>query len=118
MSFVYSIDIAKLCLELIEYENYNDVIYQSYNICFDEIITQENLLEYIKNSLPSEIKCNRFETNTEVSAPSFYPSVDCGPISNQKAIKYLSWKPSKIQDAIFETVNFFLNAKNKFTEEE
>lgn len=46
----------------------------------------------------------------------FYPSVECGPISNQKAKKILKFKPSKIDEAIKKTVDFFKNAEMYTTE--
>lgn len=51
----------------------------------------------------------------------FYPSVDCGPINNSKAKQVLGFTPRPIEEAIQETVDFFLNAhkfvieKNKMT---
>ena len=48
---------------------------------------------------------------------SYYPSVSIGPISNEKAKKYLNWKPSPIKLAIEMSVNFFKNEGGKYEKE-
>lgn len=49
---------------------------------------------------------------------SFYPSVDCGPVSIEKAQKFLEWKPTALKKALEETSSFFIQAKGKYKEEQ
>ena len=54
----------------------------------------------------------KFRDNTEFKGYGkyFYPSVDCGELSIEKAQKMLDWKPSKLEDALNDTTQFFLTA--------
>ena len=50
------------------------------------------------------------ESNLSGRGKFFYPSVDCGPINNSKAKSLLGFQPSKIENAITKTVDFFSTA--------
>lgn len=46
----------------------------------------------------------------------FYPSVECGPISNEKAKEMLGFKSSDLNESIKSTIEFFKSKDDHFVE--
>ncbi|EAR95790.2 NAD-dependent epimerase/dehydratase (macronuclear) [Tetrahymena thermophila SB210] len=113
MSFVYSQDVADICLKLINMPKDN-ILHKSYNIACEEVITLKQMIEQIAKIM--DIKLVNIK-NTD-NASKFYPSVDCGPIDITLAKQMLGWNPTPLEEVLEKTVTFFKQAKGKYREEE
>ena len=69
---------------------------ESFNLCFDEQITLLQLINKIKEFLKIEKIEFLDEKDLVKGGKFFYPSVECGPISNLKAKNYLNFKSSSL----------------------
>lgn len=56
------------------------------------------------------------ENELTKSGKFFYPSVECGPISNEKAKKLLNFESTDFEQAIKETVQFFQKSMDFYAE--
>lgn len=119
LSFVYSKDISRLLVDVLNKLARNDedtanwlssVNGESFNVCFEEHLTLKELVEKMAEFM--EVKSLKFidERDLIKAGKFFYPSVECGPLSNSKAKKYLGFSSTNIFEAVRETIGFFNSA--------
>lgn len=120
LSFVFSKDVSRLLLSIRDRiykddENTNkwldSVDGESFNVCFEEHLTLKELVERMAEFMG--VKSLNFidERDLIKAGKFFYPSVECGPLSNAKAKKYLHFTSTNINEAIQETIVFFNTAE-------
>lgn len=123
MSFVFSEDVCKVVLGVLEVlrergegmESFlGEVDGESFNVCFDGHLTLKGLLFKIARVMGiDESKIGMVDEKDLIkSGKFFYPSVECGPITNKKAKKMLGFKCTEIDNALEITVEFFKNSEN------
>lgn len=105
ISLVYSLDVGKLLLRLVENPTAN-VFNTAYNIGFKQTITLPMLFKSIAQHLQN-ISLEFATGDWKIGIPS----VERGPIDISKAVQHLDWKPTDIQDAIKDTFTFYNDAQ-------
>ncbi|CAD8075474.1 unnamed protein product [Paramecium sonneborni] len=101
ISLVYSTDVVnciKYFIQNIPQQN------QIYNVCFDETISYIELAQVILDKISKKQQLN---IKHVIEASKFYPSVDCGIISNKK-IKELGIQLTPLMTALEKTIDFFI----------
>lgn len=121
LSLVYSQDVINLLMQLLERIRTKDEVIgrisgQSFNICFDQHTTLLNLINLIAQNM--KVENLKFLDENELVRPGkfFYPSVECGPISNQKAKEMLGFQSSSLDEAVKTTVQFFKSHEEFYPE--
>jgi nucleoside-diphosphate-sugar epimerase len=130
LSFVYSGDIVKIIINTILNElnlftqelgkhQYNN---QSFNIACQETISLKELLDFLLTQIhfslseKEKFECFKIVTNEEY-AKTYYPSVNFGAISVQKAMNLLDFEPINIYTAIQNSINFIFKYEKTFLKE-
>jgi nucleoside-diphosphate-sugar epimerase len=98
LSFVYSSDVCSIIVSILEGNKKPGV----YNISHTETLTLVELIEYMAKKLNVE-----FQFKVKDSAITYYPSVNIGAISNEKAKYILDFKPTSLFQAIDNSIMFF-----------
>ncbi|XP_074650239.1 multidrug and toxin extrusion protein 1-like [Tubulanus polymorphus] len=108
LSFVYVNDVAR-CIAGIVSTRDKTVYNEAYNLAFDETVSLEQLLEMIRDNLVETQ--TKFIYDEDVEKEFYlYPSVTKGPIDIAKARRKLNWKPTSLEDAVRQTVQFYEKA--------
>lgn len=81
---------------------------QSVNVCCDEVPTLGEFLNEIGRCLGVSSVSVVSDRDLPGPASIFYPSVECGPLSNRKAKELLGYRPSDLRKSITKTVTFFV----------
>ena len=120
LSFVYSKDVSKLLMHirniLFKEDEHSrrwleEINGESFNVCFDEHLTLEDLVKRMAEVMGVK-KLNFIDERDLIKVGKFfYPSVECGPLSNAKAKQYLQFTSTNINDAIRDTIEFFNGAE-------
>mmetsp|Transcript_21954 Transcript_21954/g.19504 ORF Transcript_21954/g.19504 Transcript_21954/m.19504 type:complete len:188 (+) Transcript_21954:831-1394(+) len=113
ISLVSSADVSAVCgvvLENFGDENLKEVLNQEYNLTCGENITLKSMHKIIFNHLKKKnLEFQEIWTKNELSKNT-YPSVHCGPISNQKSIQKftdLGYTPTSTSKSLKNCVDFF-----------
>jgi len=106
LSFVYSHDVAQLIYSLADEVYSPDVYNQAYNLGFKKLYTLRNIFQDMSSFI------GRGSVNiTEGDFRIGFPSVTRGPVDISKAEKMLAWKPTPIEKALVETMEFYDDAQ-------
>lgn len=115
LSFVFSHDVSRILLHILDrIKKYPDAASwlakingESYNLAFEEKISLKVLIEKLAAFIGIE-KVNFIDEKKLIKAGKFfYPSVECGPLNISKVKSQLGFVPTKLDDALRETYNFF-----------
>lgn len=58
-----------------------------------------------------------FRAERNKSSNHFYPSVECGTLSCERAVRELGWNPLPLPQSIRLSVDFFLHSAGSYSEE-
>lgn len=58
-----------------------------------------------------------FKAERNKSSNHFYPSVECGRLSCERAVRELGWNPLPLQKSVSLSVEFFVQSANNYGEE-
>ncbi|XP_060077209.1 uncharacterized protein LOC132556783 [Ylistrum balloti] len=110
LSFVYSLDVADLIVQLTEcgLEKFDN----AYNLGTDETPTLQEVLELMKRQLG--IENIPIPVNDSADAIYLFPSVKLGSIDSGKAKDLLNWTPTPFEIISKQTIHFYESAiRNK-----
>jgi nucleoside-diphosphate-sugar epimerase len=122
LSFVFSQDVSKILFQLLDRIKHNPdaaswlskINGESFNLAFEEKISLKAFIEKIAGMIGVD-KVNFIDEKKLVKAGKFfYPSVECGPLNISKAKTQLGFVPSKLDDALRETCEFFDKANDVY----
>lgn len=110
LSFVYSLDVADMIVQLTDSEN--DKFDNAYNLGTDEMPTLLEVLELMRSHL--SIENIAIPVNNSAEAIYLFPSVKLGPIDSSKAKDILNWTPTSFENISRQTIRFYESAiRNK-----
>lgn len=112
LSFVFSHDVTSAILAI--YEAGAKAFGQFYNIGHEEKPTLVQYLESMAKYLGIEKPNIQIQDRKKEWFPEFLPSVDFGPITVEKALKELNWKPAPFETMMEITTKFFEEAWTKY----
>lgn len=107
LSFVYSLDVARLIFSIVNDELGADILNDAYNLAFKEQISLKSLFQMM-------VKFNNESDGIEIKDDIFeigFPSVIRGPVDITKAETVLKWAPTEINTALTETMKFYDDAQ-------
>lgn len=85
-------------------------------ICFDQYTILLNLINPIAKNIQVDNLKFLDENDLVRLRKFFYPSVECGPISNQKAKEVLGFQSSCLEKAVKTTFLFFKSHEGHYNE--